>query len=219
MSPRFRLVHLDLDGTLVDSRADLARSTNAVRTSFGLEALEPESVYALVGRGARALVERALGEDRRELHEEGMRRFLVHYDEHCLDATRPYPGLTAVIDRLSRTGARFSIVTNKPEALARKILEGLRLADRFVAIVGGDTFAEPKPSPRGVDAVRERERVACGETLMVGDSSIDVETARAGGIACCGVLWGLDPEGLRGAGPDFLAADATDLESVILAAS
>lgn len=215
MTPRFRLVHVDLDGTLLDTRHDLASSTNAVRTSFGLPPLEPESVFALVGRGARVLVERALGAERRELHDEGVRRFLEHYGEHCLDATVPYPGLVETIDRLRAEGVRFSIVTNKPEHLSRRILDGLGLAERFVAIVGGDTFPERKPNPRGVEWIRAREGVDRAATLMVGDSSIDVETARAGGIACCGVLWGLDPEGLRRAAPDWPVRDAGELEAVI----
>ena len=215
MTPRFRLVHVDLDGTLLDTRRDLAASTNAVRESFGLAPLEPESVFALVGRGARVLVERALGIERRELHDEGVRRFLEHYGEHCLDATAPYPGLVDAIDRLRGLGVRFSIVTNKPELLSRRILEGLGLAARFVAIVGGDTFARRKPDPSGIEWIRAREDVAPEATLMVGDSSIDVETARAGGIACCGVLWGLDPPGLRRAAPDHLVRDGDELESVI----
>jgi phosphoglycolate phosphatase len=215
MTPRFRLVHVDLDGTLLDTRHDLAASTNAVRESFGLAPLEPEAVFELVGRGARVLVERALGVERRELHDEGVRRFLAHYGEHCLDATVPYPGLVDAIDRLRGDGVRFSIVTNKPEILSRRILEGLDLAGRFVAIVGGDTFPERKPDPSGIEWIRARELVDRQATLLVGDSPIDVETARAGGISSCGVLWGLDPQGLRRSVPDHLVRDGDELERVI----
>ena len=215
MSARFTLVHLDLDGTLVDSRADLAASTNHVRASFGLPPLEPESVYRLVGRGARVLVERALGGEPKETIDEGVRRFLEHYGAHCLDHTVPYPGLVAAIDVLRAEDVAFSVVTNKPELLSRRILDGLGLTVRLVAVVGADTFAERKPDPRGIEHVRGLVGAARARTLMVGDSEIDVETARRGGIACCGVLWGFVPEDLRAAAPDFLVENASELVRLI----
>jgi phosphoglycolate phosphatase len=219
MKPRFTLVHLDVDGTLVDTRADLTASTNHVRASFGLPPLEPESVYKLVGRGARVLVERALGARPTETIDEGVARFLEHYGAHCLDHTVAYPGLVGMIDRLRLDGVVFSAVTNKPEFLSRRILDGLGLTPKLVAIVGGDTFPERKPDPRGVEHVRVLTCAFREDSLMVGDSPIDVETARRGGIACAGVLWGLDPEGLRPAAPDFLVEDAAALERVIRGAS
>lgn len=177
--------------------------------------LEPESVYALVGRGARVLVERALGEERVALHDEGERRFLEHYGSHCLDATAPFPGWITVLDELGAAGVVFSVVTNKPEALARRILDGLDLSRRLIAIVGGDTFPKQKPDPAGVEQIRRQVGAEPADSLMVGDSAIDVATARAGGIACCGALWGLDPRGLRAAEPDFLAESAAEVGQVI----
>jgi phosphoglycolate phosphatase len=215
ISPRFQLVHLDLDGTLLDTRADLVASTNHVRATFGLGPLDPESVYHLVGRGARVLVERALGPEHQDGHDEAVRVFLAHYQEHCLDHTVAYDGMIAALDRLSPLGIRFSVVTNKPEKLTRKILDGLGLTERFAAIVGGDTFPERKPDPRGVEHVRARCAVDKDRSVMVGDSPVDAETARAAGIACCGVLWGLDPEGIRAARPAFLVASAAELAAVI----
>ncbi|MEA2625482.1 MAG: phosphoglycolate phosphatase [Candidatus Binatota bacterium] len=186
-----------------------------MRACFGLPPLRPEEVYRLVGRGARVLVERALGPERPELHDEGMRLFLEHYGEHCLDQTRPYPGVVAAMDVLASNGVVFSVVTNKPERLTRKILTGLGLDGRFVAVVGGDTFPERKPHPRGVEHARQAAGVARERSLMVGDSSVDVETARAAGIPCCGVLWGIDPEGLGAAGPEFLVGAAEELIPLI----
>ncbi len=215
MKPRLRLVHLDLDGTFLDTRKDLITSTNHVRARFGLEPLEPEGVYRLVGRGARALVERALGPERAEHHDEGIRLLLAHYGEHCLDHTVPYPGMVEMVDRLSACGVRFSVVTNKPEQLSRRILDGLGLTRRLAAVVGGDTFPERKPDPRGVEHVRTLCGFGKAESLMVGDSPVDAETSRAAGIACCGVLWGLDPEGMREARPEFLVETAAELEAVI----
>jgi len=217
--PRFELVLFDLDGTLCDTRMDLVASTNHVRRSFGLEPLEPREVQRLVGHGARALVERALGPERREIHDEGERRLLAHYDEHCLDETRPYSGLVELIDSLSPRGVRFAVVTNKLFRLSTKVLDGLDLGRRLAAVVGGDTFAERKPHPRGVEHVLEEVGIERARALMVGDSAIDVDTARAARIAVCGVLWGFDSEGLRASSPDFLVADASSLERVIRSGS
>lgn len=215
MRPRFTLIELDLDGTLLDTRDDLAASTNHVRRSFGLEPLEPRAIWRLVGHGARALVERALGPERREQHDEGVRLLLEHYDQHCLDHTRPYPGMVEALDRLSAEGVRFAVLTNKPERLTRKILDGLALSSRLVGRVGGDTLPERKPHPRGAEHLRLLAGAERGDCLIVGDSAVDVETARGAGMACCGVLWGLDPEGLRAAGPDWLVDTAADLVAVI----
>lgn len=216
MKPAFALVLFDLDGTLLDTRRDLAESTNHVRESFGLAPLEPASIYRLVGRGARALVERALGAERRELHDEGVRRFLAHYREHCLDHTVPYPGMRELVGALAAEGVRAAVLTNKPEALSRRILDGLAIAPALFAIVGGDTFAERKPDRCGVDRLVSAAGARREETLVVGDSAIDADTARAAEVRCCGVLWGLDPEGLAAARPAYLVRSAGELREVIL---
>ncbi len=191
---RFPLVLLDLDGTLLDTRLDLVASTNHVRSIFGLPPLGVREVERLVGRGARVLVERALGEGRAEVLDEGVQLFLEHYGTHCLDQTRPYPGMVDLLRVLSMLGARVAVVTNKPEALTRKILGGLDLLGDMVAVVGGDTFPERKPHPRGVESVLAGCDAERSQALLVGDSPIDLATARAAGIAFCGVLWGFDPE-------------------------
>jgi phosphoglycolate phosphatase len=212
---RFRVVLFDLDGTLLDTHADLAASTNHVRATFGLPPLAVKEVERLVGHGARVLVERALGAERSALFDEGVRRFLAHYDEHCLDATAPYPGIVDLFDSLAPLGVRFAVLTNKPERLTRKILDGLDLLRRMGAVVGGDTFPERKPHPRGAAHVLEVFRASPSHALLVGDSPVDVETARAARTGFCGVLWGFDPEGLRATGVDLLVPDAAELDRVI----
>lgn len=212
---RFPLALLDLDGTLLDTRRDLVGSTNAVRESFGLAPLAAETIEHLVGHGARALVERVLGPERRELHEEGLRRLLAHYGEHCLDHTRPYPGMVEALDELATAGVRFAVLTNKTSALSRRILEGLGLWGRLAAVVGGDTFPERKPHPRGAEHLLSLCGAERHETLMVGDSAVDVATGRAADIAVCGVVWGFDPDTLTAARPDFVVRDAAELVRVI----
>jgi phosphoglycolate phosphatase len=212
---RFPLLLLDLDGTLLDTRLDLVASTNHVRSLFGLPPLGVPEVERLVGRGARVLVERALGDERADVHDEGVRLFLEHYGEHCLDQTRPYPGMVDLLRSLPPLGASVGVVTNKPEGLTRKILRGLDLLDGMVAVVGGDTFPERKPHPRGVEWVLARCETSRSQTLLVGDSPIDLATARAAGIAFCGALWGFDPEKLRAEEPRLVARDAGELEAVL----
>jgi len=212
---RYSLLLLDLDGTLLDTRLDLVRATNHVRSSFGLASLGVGEVERLVGQGARMLVERALGADRAAVHDEGMRQFLEYYGEHCLDETEPYPGMVDLLDALPPLGVRVAIVTNKPEALTRKILAGLGLLQRMIAVVGGDTFPERKPHPRGVESVLSLCRADRSRVLLVGDSPVDAATAQAAGIAFCGVLWGFDPERLRVAAPGLLVQRASELLAVI----
>jgi phosphoglycolate phosphatase len=212
---RYSLLLLDLDGTLLDTRLDLVRATNHVRTIFGLAPLGVDEIERLVGHGARMLVERALGVDRAAVHDEGVRQFLEYYGEHCLDETEPYPGMVDVLDALPPLGVRVAIVTNKPEALTRKILAGLGLLQRMVAVVGGDTFPERKPDPRGVESVLSLCRADRSRALLVGDSPVDAATAQAAGTAFCGVLWGFDPERLRAAAPGLLVQSAGELLTVI----
>jgi phosphoglycolate phosphatase len=212
---RFSLLLFDLDGTLLDTRLDLVSSTNHVRANFGLGPLGVPEVERLVGRGARVLVERALGPERADAHDEGMRLFLEHYTEHCLDQTRPYPGMVDLLDSLRALGARTAVVTNKPEALSRRILGGLDLLRDLVAVIGGDTFPERKPHPRGVESVLARCEADRSRTLLVGDSPVDLATARAADIAFCGVLWGFDPAGLCAEAPELVARDAEELGTII----
>jgi phosphoglycolate phosphatase len=204
-------VAFDLDGTLVDSRADLAEATNHVLRSFGLPSIAPETVYGYVGDGARALVERALGPERAALYDEGVRRFLAHYREHLLDATRPYPGIVALLGTLHARGVVLTVLTNKPEDLSRRILDGLGLGRWLAAIVGGDTLSSRKPDPAGVSHLRASFDTPADAMLLVGDSPVDFETARRAGIAFCGVAWGLVPERLRAAGPATMIHEPGDL--------
>jgi phosphoglycolate phosphatase len=211
----YSLLLLDLDGTLLDTRLDLVEATNHVRSTFGSAPLGVGEVERLVGDGARRLVERALGAERAHVHDQGVRRFLDYYTEHCLDQTLPYPGMVDLLETLPPLGIRAAIVTNKPEALTRKILAGLGLLERMVAVVGGDTFPERKPHPRGAESVRALCRVERSETLLAGDSAVDAATAQAAGIAFCGVAWGFDPQGLRAAAPERMVRSARELQAVI----
>jgi phosphoglycolate phosphatase len=212
---RFAHVAFDLDGTLIDSRADLASSVNHVLRTMGLVECAPETLYGYVGEGARVLVERALGPARRERFDEGVALFMDYYGTHLLDATVPYPGMVDLLDALAARGVALSVLTNKPVGLSRRILDGLALTSRFVGIIGGDSLPVRKPDPAGLDALRGLTGTARERTLLVGDSSIDVATARAGGVAFCGVAWGLSPDALFAAGPERVVHDTAELLTFI----
>jgi phosphoglycolate phosphatase len=208
---RYEHVAFDLDGTLADTRADLAAATNHVLRSFGLAEIPPRSVYALVGEGARRLVERALGPERADRIDEGVRRFLEYYGAHLLDATTLYPGVADALAALADHGVVLSVLSNKPEAMSRTVLDGLGVHGRFRAIVGGDSLPTRKPDPAGLDSLRRLTGTSHDAMLLVGDSPIDVATAANASIDFCGVAWGLDPDALRAARPPCVIDSAAAL--------
>ena len=208
---RFAHVAFDLDGTLIDSRHDLASSVNHVLRTMRLPELDPKTLYGYVGEGARVLVERALGPDRCARFEEGVGLFMEYYGDHLLDATRPYPGMVELLDALAERGVALSVLTNKPLGLSRTILDGLALTPRFVGVIGGDSLPTRKPDPAGLEELRRLTGTPRERTLLVGDSGIDVETARAGRVAFCGVSWGLSPDALVAAAPERVVDDAADI--------
>ncbi len=189
-------VVFDLDGTLVDSRHDLASAVNALRAELGFEPLAVERVVGMVGRGARVLVQRALA-DRWSDSEPGasarldraFERFLDLYFDRCLDETRSYDGVPEMLETLAE---RFplAVLTNKPERHTLRVLEGLGLAAWFRSVVGGDTLATRKPDPAGLHLLAGRLGAETGRTLFVGDSATDGETAKAAGAPLALVAWG-----------------------------
>ena len=214
--PVYRHVSFDLDGTLVDSRADLAAAVNHVLGELGRPALPSDQLQGFVGEGARRLVERALGAAApAALVEDALARFLDRYGQHLLDTTRPYPGVPAMLEALGTWGVALSVLTNKPERMSRAILDGLGLARHFVAVVGGDSLPTRKPDPAGVAHLLSLGGTSRDEMLLVGDSGIDVRTARAAGIAFCGVAWGLSPDRMRAEAPERVIDDPADLLHVV----
>jgi phosphoglycolate phosphatase len=183
-------VVFDLDGTLVDSRIDLARAVNLVRGELGLEPLEIQAVLGMVGQGARNLVRRALGGGPdEELLDRALALFLERYEPICTERTRPYPGIPELIDSEFRRRP-LAVLTNKPERPARRILGHFGWLERFGAILGGDSLAVRKPDPGGLLEIGRRLGVAPGRTLMVGDSEIDAATAAAAGSGFLFAAWG-----------------------------
>ncbi len=202
MGKPVRLLVFDLDGTLVDSKVDLANSVNHSLRAFGFPAIPNETVYSYIGNGASMLIQRSLGPDGTELLPRVLATFLAHYREHLLDTTVPYPG---VAESLSGHGASFemAVLTNKPVDMTRAILDGLSLSRYFADVRGGDSFGSKKPDPEGLLLIMDTRRALPGETLMVGDSANDVLAGRRAGTATCGVTYGLGAAGFADHSPDF----------------
>ena len=161
------------------------------------------------------LVQRALGPDHQDRLEDGVAAFMAYYGAHLLDETRPYPGVVEVLTAIAARGGVLSVLTNKPAGLTRGILDGLGLTSRFVDVIGGDSLAVRKPDPAGLEQLRARTRTARERMLLVGDSGIDVRTARAAGVTICGVAWGLAPESLEAEPPDFLIHHPAELLAIV----
>ncbi|MDE3108727.1 MAG: HAD-IA family hydrolase [Acidobacteriota bacterium] len=207
-----RVVMFDLDGTLIDSRRDLVLSVNATLRYMGRPELPHETIYKLVGSGAAVLVQRALGHGATEDESQrGLEYFLRYYREHMLDNTVAYPGVSEGLTMLKDRS--LAVLTNKPVKFSQAILEGLGLAQYFRVVYGGNSFASKKPDPEGARVILRDFQASPAEAMLVGDSAVDVRTARNAGTWSCGVRYGLGPEGFRAHPPDLLLDSLTELRA------
>lgn len=202
MEKAVRLVVFDLDGTLVDSKVDLANSVNHALGAFGYPLLPNETIYSYVGDGASVLIRRSLGIDGREILPLALETFLTHYREHLLDTTVPFPGVSESLEAHSEA-FEMALLTNKPVDMTRKILSGLSLSRYFIDVRGGDSFDSKKPNPEGLLRIMKKRGISPAETLMVGDSANDILAGQGAGAATCGVSYGLGVKGFADHSPDF----------------
>ena len=207
----FALYVFDLDGTLVDSRRDLADSANELLAECGASPLTEEHVGRLVGDGAATLVARAFAASGVPQPADALGRFLSIYDRRLLDHTRPYRGMPETLDALGRR-ARLAVLTNKPIGSTRRILDALDLARRFdrSAVLGGDGPLPRKPDPTGLRHLAAAAGTPLSATLLVGDSSVDLRTARAAGSAICLARYGF---GFESVDARELTSDARTIDS------
>lgn len=221
-----KLLIFDLDGTLIDSREDLANSINAMLIHFGKKELPHEVIASYIGDGAPMLVRRSLGDpDDENFVQDAMLYFLSWYREHKLDNTYVYEGVKDALDSIqkSRNGAsnqanqalKMAVLSNKPVGPSRAIVEALGLGPYFFQVYGGNSFHTKKPDPAGVQALLEEAEAAAEETVIIGDSDIDVLTARNSGIYSVGVTYGLAPHTLEDAPPDVLIDKPHELALVL----
>jgi phosphoglycolate phosphatase len=220
---RIRLIVFDLDGTLIDSRRDLTNSINAMLEEFGRPPLPEEIIATYIGDGAGMLVRRALGDpDDEPLIADALEHFLAHYREHKLDYTYVYPGvfdsLNAMRSLPDGTPRKMAVLTNKPVGPSVAICDALELSPYMFRIYGGNSFATKKPDPLGLNTVIAEAAVSPGETLVIGDSSVDILTARRAGTWVIGCRFGLSSHTVESIPSDCLVdaaaewADALSLE-------
>ena len=210
-----RLLVFDLDGTLIDSGADLCASVNAMLHHFDRPPLPENVISTYIGDGAARLVSRSLGEPADAAFlDSALAYFLDYYREHKLDQTYVYPGVFASLDslRFEPGGAARSmaVLTNKPIGPSQAICDALGLSPYFFRIYGGNSFATKKPDPEGLLALLKEAGVSAQETLMVGDSNVDIRTARNAGVWSIGCAYGLAPQTLGTEPPDCVVDSPAD---------
>ncbi|MGM0578693.1 MAG: HAD family hydrolase [Myxococcota bacterium] len=224
MDTRRPLALLDLDGTLVDSLLDVAWSVNEALASMDLPRRTIDEVQAAIGHGARHLIRELLptSEPDEAQVDDLLERFRAVYAEHTLDRTQPFDGIPEALRRLSEAGVVLAVMTNKPEDMARRVLDGLDLARWMAAVVGGDTTEAVKPDLLPLRLAVSRAEETAGPVrpcTFVGDGSPDLEAARALEVPFVGVTWGKTPrEAWTGLAPtDRLVDTAVDLADAVLA--
>ena len=223
-----RLLVFDLDGTLIDSHIDLVNSVNATLTHFGQPELPDHVIAGYIGDGAHELVRRALGHAHliavsetpqdQALVAEAVDFFLAYYRIHKLDTTYVYSGVLESLEQIRSLNPALpmAVLTNKPVLPSQEICAHFGLDRLFFAIYGGNSFATKKPHPEGLQTLiaeasqRAEQEILASETVMIGDSNVDVETARNAGASALGCLYGLSPETLRLAKPDVLVTHAAE---------
>ena len=205
-----RALIFDLDGTLIDSKQDLIHSVNAMLVEMGRERLHEDTISGYIGHGAPKLVARALGDGASAAErEQALKFFLAHYEQHKLDSTRLYPGVAEALEELREFP--MAVLTNKPVRVSRRILEGLGLGKYFRAVYGGNSFETKKPDPLGARKILEELGRTAGETMMVGDSEVDVQTARNAGTLAAAVNYGFGTHDRAAYPADLYLDRLTDL--------
>ena len=215
-----RLVIFDLDGTLIDSRLDLVHSVNATLRHIGRSELSEDLIASYVGDGAPTLIRRILGPDVADeaLLRTGLEYFLAYYKEHKLDHTHLYDGVKEALAtiRKSSNGSprKMAVLSNKPVNPSRAIVDALGLSEFFIAVYGGNSFASKKPDPEGALTILREAGCSAKESLLVGDSGVDVATGRNAGTWTCGVTYGLAPHTLEAAPPDVVIDRAAEMGEI-----
>jgi phosphoglycolate phosphatase len=179
----------DLDGTLIDSKTDLVNSVNAMLREIGRKGLSTETIAGYIGHGAPQLIASTLGPGSSEADRNAaLSIFLAHYEKHNLDATCAYPGVEEALVALSKYP--MAVLTNKPLKMSVQILEGLALAKYFSGIYGGDSFEKKKPDPSGALSILRELSTDPSHAAMVGDSDVDIQTARNAKMKAVAVTYG-----------------------------
>jgi phosphoglycolate phosphatase len=211
-----QLLIFDLDGTLVDSKLDLAHAINAMLRNYHRPELPVEVIGTYIGDGAPMLVRRALGDpDDDKFVKEALEYFMTYYRAHKLDNTYAYRGIPEQLEQFQQHGLKMAVLTNKPVNASRGICEGLNLSRFFVQVYGGNSFETKKPDPLGAFRLLQETGVAPERAVMIGDSQNDVLTAQNAGMWSIGVTYGFSPDSLRVHLPDVLVDSPEELAAAL----
>jgi phosphoglycolate phosphatase len=209
-----RALIFDLDGTLIDSKQDLIHSINAMLRELGRGELAEETISGYIGHGAPKLVARALGdESTEEERQQALQFFLRYYEQHKMDTTRTYPGVAETLEKLS--SVPMAVLTNKPVRISVRILDAMGLSKYFRSIYGGNSFETKKPDPLGARTILRELRAVPHETLLVGDSEVDVQTARNAGTLAAAVNYGFGVHDRRAYPADIYLERFAELTTLV----
>ena len=209
-----RALIFDLDGTLIDSKLDLIRSVNAMLVEMGREMLQEDIISGYIGHGAPQLIAKALGSGAdEEERERALKFFLAHYEGHKLDSTCAYPGVVEALEDLK--SFPMAVLTNKPVRVSVRILEGLGLKNYFQAVYGGNSFETKKPDPLGARKILKELAAAPAEAMVIGDSEVDVQTARNAGTFAATVNYGFGTHDRAAFPADVYLDRLTDLPPLL----
>lgn len=214
-----KLLIFDLDGTLLNTIADLAQSTNHALQMLGYPTHEEADYSLMVGNGINKLLERALPEG--EKTEENVLRvrkeFIPHYDVHNADKSRPYPGIPQLLEQLQEEGLLLAVASNKYQSATAKLISHYFPNIRFTAVFGQREGVNVKPDPTVVHDILHIAQVSYEEALYVGDSGVDMQTAANAGVTACGVTWGFRPRAeLEAFHPEYIVDRASEIASIVL---
>ena len=200
---RISLFIFDLDGTLIDSKRDIASSVHHTMKILGLPPIADEVIHSFVGNGVTPLIQQSVETTGAVNFQEALTIFQEHYQAHCIDTTRSFPGILEIIRHFEKTPK--VVITNKSQGFSDTIIEGLGLTSSFIGVYGGDTKFPKKPDPTLVHHLLQSIGAAPESAVIIGDSRVDIETGKNAGIMTCGVTWGFRPkEELVESRPDYL---------------
>jgi phosphoglycolate phosphatase len=220
MAGPYDLIIFDLDGTLLDSRQDIANCVNWTLKDLGLQEIPHEDIYGYVGHGVRQLIEGAVTEAHGEgVFEKALDLFDKHYMKHLLDHTQLMPGMRNLLNDVGANGRSplRAILTNKPEKYTDIIVEGLEIKDNFFVIAGREFTIKRKPDPEPVLEILKMAKVSPERTIIIGDTEVDIQAGKAAGIKTCGVLFGFGKkEMIESAEPDFIVGTVAELKPILM---
>lgn len=210
----FQLLVFDFDGTLVDTKRDIVDSVNRTLKELELRTLDRETLYTFIGKGVKHLVTRSLEGTGCDDLPRAIDTFMRHYEEHLMDQTDLFPNCREVLNHFAYK--ENAILSNKPTRFITQILDALDCRAPFSTIIGGDLMPEKKPDPGGLHHILEQHGVRSEETLMIGDSLVDIETGKRAGAKTCGVTYGhAGRESLESAQPNWIIDDLSELKQLV----